>query len=150
MKCRSRSHSPRHKPPEHSVGDHCGDDYPSRCARSTRLVEALHDVAQSQRFEAAEFLTISKLDPEGDGPGYQRVLNESRAKRLAQYLLDGQAEQDAFLPTSVFLATNNDIPFDPQTNTIAFDVSQIGPFNVVDGQHRIAGLVWPLTKTPIF
>ena len=87
------------------------------------------------------FYTISTLDAEGDGAGYQRVLNESRAKRLAQYLLDGQEEQDAFLPTSVFLATNHDIPFDAQTNTITFDVEQIGPFNVVDGQHRIAGLV---------
>jgi DGQHR domain-containing protein len=87
------------------------------------------------------FYTINKLDPEGDGPGYQRLLNEGRAKRLAQYLLDGQSEKDAFLPTSIFLATNKDIPFDAATNTITFDVQQMGPFNVVDGQHRIAGLV---------
>jgi len=39
------------------------------------------------------------------------------------------------------LATNKDIPFNPATNTITFEVEQIGPFNVVDGQHRIAGLV---------
>lgn len=87
------------------------------------------------------FYAISKLDPADAGPGYQRLLNDGRAKRLADYLVDGQAEQDAFLPTSIFLATNKDISFDPATNTITFDVSQIGPFNVVDGQHRIAGLV---------
>lgn len=94
------------------------------------------------------FYAISELDPEGDGPGYQRLLNESRARRLSQYLIDGHAEQDAFLPTSVFLATNHDIPFDAQTNTITFDVARIGPFNVVDGQHRIAGLVLAADENP--
>jgi DGQHR domain-containing protein len=92
------------------------------------------------------FYTISRLDPEDAGPGYQRILNESRAKRLADYLLDGQTEGDAFLPTSIFLATSKDIPFDPTTNTITFDVGAVGPFNVVDGQHRIAGLIAAATK----
>jgi DGQHR domain-containing protein len=87
------------------------------------------------------FYTISKLDPADAGPGYQRLLNDGRAKRLADYLVDGQSEQDAFLPTSIFLATNKDISFEAATNTITFDISEIGPFNVVDGQHRIAGLV---------
>lgn len=94
------------------------------------------------------FYTINKLDPDGEGPGYQRLLNEGRAKRLAQYLLDGHSEKDAFLPTSIFLATNKNIPFDPATNTITFDVNQIGPFNVVDGQHRIAGLVSAADENP--
>ncbi len=94
------------------------------------------------------FYTINKLDPDGAGPGYQRLLNEGRAKRLAEYLLDGHTEQDAFLPTSVLLATNKDIPFDSSTNTITFDVDQVGPFNVVDGQHRIAGLVLAADKNP--
>lgn len=94
------------------------------------------------------FYTINKLDPDDVGPGYQRLLNEGRAKRLADYLLDGQAEMDAFLPTSIFLATHKSIPFDSSTNTITFDVSQIGPFNVVDGQHRIAGLVLAAEKNP--
>src|SRR4051794_37312780 len=94
------------------------------------------------------FYTINKLDPADTGPGYQRLLNEGRAKKLADYLLDGQAEKDAFLPTSIFLATNKDIPFDASTNTITFDVSEIGPFNVVDGQHRIAGLVLAAEKNP--
>jgi DGQHR domain-containing protein len=94
------------------------------------------------------FYTISKLDPDDAGPGYQRLLNEGRAKRLAEYLVDGQIEKDAFLPTSIFLATNKDIPFDFSTNTITFEVGQIGPFNVVDGQHRIAGLVLAADKNP--
>jgi len=33
-----------------------------------------------------DFYKISKLDPEDEGPGYQRLLDEGRAKRLADYL----------------------------------------------------------------
>lgn len=87
------------------------------------------------------FYAIEKLDPGGAGPGYQRLLNEGRAKRLSEYLLDGHEEGDAFLPTSIFLATDKDIVFDEATNTITFDIDEVGPFNVVDGQHRVAGLV---------
>lgn len=94
------------------------------------------------------FYAIEKLDPDGAGPGYQRLLNEGRAKRLAEYLIDGHEEGDAFLPTSIFLATDKDIEFDETTNTINFDISQVGPFNVVDGQHRIAGLVRAAEKDP--
>lgn len=94
------------------------------------------------------FYTISKLDPDEAGPGYQRLLNEGRAKRLSEYLIDGTSEGDAFLPTSIFLATNKDIVFDSSTNSITFDVAQVGPFNVVDGQHRIAGLVMAAEKDP--
>jgi DGQHR domain-containing protein len=92
------------------------------------------------------FYTINKLDPEEEGPGYQRILNQGRAKRLTEYLLDGQIEGDAFLPTSIFLATSKDIPFDSSANTITFDVALVGPFNVVDGQHRIAGLIGAAAK----
>ena len=94
------------------------------------------------------FYQINKLDPEDAGPGYQRILNEGRAKKLADYLLDGQLEGDAFLPTSIFLATNKDIPFDQATNTITFNMALVGPFNVVDGQHRIAGLIAAAAKNP--
>ncbi len=94
------------------------------------------------------FYTINRLDPENAGPGFQRLLNQGRAKKVADYLLDGQIEGDAFLPTSIFLATSRDIPFDSSTNTITFDVGHVGPFNVVDGQHRIAGLVMAAEKNP--
>ena len=87
------------------------------------------------------FYQINKLDPDEEGPGFQRLLNQGRAKKLTDYLLDGHTERDAFLPTSLFLATNKDIPFNASTNSITFDVKEVGPFNVVDGQHRIAGLV---------
>jgi len=87
------------------------------------------------------FYDIERLDPKNpDDRGYQRLLNKARAKKLAEYLLDGQEYQDAFLPTSIFLATDKEISFDPTTNTLTFDVEEVGPFSVVDGQHRIEGL----------
>lgn len=92
------------------------------------------------------FYTITKLDPETSGPGFQRLLNDSRARKLADYLLDSTEEGDAFLPTSIFIATNKDVDFNELANTITFDVAEVGPFNVVDGQHRIAGLVMAAEK----
>jgi DGQHR domain-containing protein len=95
-----------------------------------------------------DFYSIERLDPDNPSDGYQRLLNKARAKKLADYLVDGQREQDAFLPTSIFLATDKSIPFDETANTISFDVSEIGPFSVVDGQHRIEGLKMAAEKVP--
>jgi DGQHR domain-containing protein len=87
------------------------------------------------------FYSVETLDPENlNDKGYQRLLNKARAKKLADYIVKGQDSQDAFLPTSVFLATDKSIPFDVTTNTIAIDVGAVGPFSVVDGQHRLEGL----------
>ena len=46
------------------------------------------------------FYRISKLDPDVEGPGFQRLLNQSRARKLTEYLLDGHIEADAFLPNA--------------------------------------------------
>lgn len=97
--------------------------------------------------KVANFFQIDTLDS-GLGVGYQRVLNESRAKRLSEYLLDGHKEKEAFLPTSIFLATDKLLPFDEQTNTITIDTEKVGAFNVVDGQHRIRGLILAAEKDP--
>ena len=87
------------------------------------------------------FYTIERLDPENaNEKGYQRLLNKGRAKKLADYIVAGQETKDAFLPTSIFLATNKSIDFNPTNNTIKIDIDEIGPFNVVDGQHRVEGL----------
>lgn len=87
------------------------------------------------------FYNVETLDPIDDNDkGYQRLLNTSRAKKLADYIIKGQDSKDAFLPTSVFLATDKDILFDSKNNTIEIDSSAIGPFSVVDGQHRLEGL----------
>jgi DGQHR domain-containing protein len=85
--------------------------------------------------------SVETLDPESnDDKGYQRLLNKARAKRLADYILGGQDSKDAFLPTSVFLATDRSIPFDEEAHTIEILPDEIGPFSVVDGQHRLEGL----------
>ena len=87
------------------------------------------------------FYSVETLDPSNGGDsGYQRILNQARARNLADYILRGQDSQDAFLPTSVFLATDKHLDFNTSTNTLTFDPSAIGPLNVVDGQHRLEGL----------
>ncbi len=87
------------------------------------------------------FYSVETLDPENtNDTGYQRLLNTARAKRLADYIVKGQDSQDAFLPTSVLLATDKSLPFNEQNNTITIDSATIGSFSVVDGQHRVEGL----------
>ncbi len=96
-----------------------------------------------------DFFQIERLDPTlGKEKGYQRVLDERRKKKFADYLINAWKEDDAFLPTSVFLATDKDIPYNQQNNTIEFDTKEIGSFNVVDGQHRISGLLEAVEKVP--
>jgi DGQHR domain-containing protein len=95
------------------------------------------------------FYSIERLDPENANvQGYQRLLNKGRAKKLADYIVAGQETRDAFLPTSIFLATNKSISFNPADNTIEIDIDEIGPFNVVDGQHRVEGLKMAAEKDP--
>jgi DGQHR domain-containing protein len=87
------------------------------------------------------FYNVETLDPaDPNDTGYQRLLNVARAKRLADYIIKGQDSHDAFLPTSIFLATEKSIQFNEHDNTIEFDQSVIGPFSVVDGQHRLEDL----------
>ena len=87
------------------------------------------------------FYSIERLDPENASEkGYQRLLNKARAKKLADYIVAGQETKDAFLPTSIFIATNKNIEFNHLNNTIEIDIDEVAPFNVVDGQHRVEGL----------
>jgi DGQHR domain-containing protein len=87
------------------------------------------------------FYSVETLDPEDDNDkGYQRLLNKARAKKLADYIVDGQETKDAFLPTSIFIATHKNIDFNSTNNTIEIDIDTVGPFSVVDGQHRVEGL----------
>lgn len=93
------------------------------------------------------FYSVETLDPEDtESKGYQRLLNRARAKKLADYILKGQDSNDVFLPTSIFLATHNDIKFDEKNNTLEIDSAAIGPFSVVDGQHRLEGLRLAMEK----
>jgi DGQHR domain-containing protein len=87
------------------------------------------------------FYNVEKLDTaDANDKGYQRVLNLARARKLADYIIKGQDKRDAFLPTSVFLTTDKSIDFNEADHTINFDTDVVGPFSVVDGQHRLEGL----------
>lgn len=103
-------------------------------------------------FTAAEFagpgfFSVEALDPE-TSRGFQRILEDKRRNRVATYLASMRGENRAFLPTSVFLATDADIAYDSQNHTIKFDTDKIGAFNVVDGQHRIKGLIKAAEDVP--
>jgi len=87
------------------------------------------------------FYSIERLDPENaKEKGYQRLLNKGRAKKLADYIISGQDTKDAFLPTSIFMATDKNISFNTSNNTIEISMEDVCPLNIVDGQHRIEGL----------
>ena len=93
------------------------------------------------------FYNVETLDPENSNDkGYQRLLNKARAKKLADYIIKGQDSQDAFLPTSVFIATDKNIEYNSIDNTIEIDTSLVCPFSVVDGQHRLEGLKMAASK----
>ena len=89
------------------------------------------------------FYTVDKLEPKSDGggKGFQRILNDTRANRLARHLREAFPEGYANLPTTIFLATDKQLDFNIKNNTLSFDSETIGPFSVVDGQHRIEGLI---------
>jgi hypothetical protein len=96
---------------------------------------------QARHLLTRGFYDIERLDPENAyDKGYQRVLNTARAKRLGDYLVSGQEQHDAFLPTSIFLATDKELEFDAVNNLLEIDISKVGSFSVVDGQHRLEGL----------
>lgn len=98
---------------------------------------------------ADNFYSVETLDPdEPNDKGYQRLLNTARAKKLADYKVKGQDSHDAFLPTSVFLATDKSIAFNEEDHTIEIDTSVVGSFSVVDGQHRLEGLKMAALRDP--
>ena len=85
------------------------------------------------------FYDVEHLEPRRGG--YQRILNQTRANRLSRHLADGYPSGYANLPTTIFLATDKEISFNADTNRIEFETEEVCPFRVVDGQHRIAGLI---------
>ena len=90
-------------------------------------------------FKRPNFYRVDKLDARKNS-GYQRYLDEKRAKRISKDLIDAwRANNALFLPTSLFLATNNDIKF--AKGKIEFNIDDVCPFDIVDGQHRIGALI---------
>lgn len=85
---------------------------------------------------------VDRLDVQEE-TGMQRLLNKTRARSFARDFADADRHNQAFLPTSVFWATEGSVSYDEQTKEIFFDDvehSGVCPFDVVDGQHRLEGL----------
>ncbi|MYD53442.1 MAG: hypothetical protein F4W96_03940 [Chloroflexi bacterium] len=96
------------------------------------------------------FYKVDRLDVQG-GSGMQRLLNQSRARSFSRDILAADKYNEAFLPTSVFLATNGSISFDEKSKEIFFSGDRKGdvfPFDVVDGQHRLEGLGMAARENP--
>ena len=93
-------------------------------------------------FLADDFFRVDYLDVQS-AKGMQRLLNESRARSFGNDLVAADKVNEAFLPTSIFLATDGSISYDERTQELYFDPSLtdgVCPFDVVDGQHRLEGL----------
>ncbi len=89
-----------------------------------------------------EFYAVEQLEPlEPEVKGFQRILDPSRANRLSRHLIKGFDSGYSNLPTTIFLATDKPISFDPATNEMSLETDEVCPFSVVDGQHRIEGLL---------
>lgn len=86
-----------------------------------------------------DFYTIDELEPTTQ-EGFQRILNETRANRLARHLTEANPRGYAHLPTTVFLATDKSVTYDDKSKVLNFETEIVCPFSVVDGQHRIEGL----------
>ena len=93
-------------------------------------------------FRQGDFYRVDRLDAQ-KGEGSQRILNEARARDFCTDILNADTKNQAFLPTSIFLATGGEISYDENTKELFFNTEQhagICPLDVVDGQHRIEGL----------
>ena len=95
---------------------------------------------------APNFYTVDVLEPQGQG--FQRILNQTRANRLSRHLTEGFDSGYANLPTTIFLATDKIVGFDSGRNEISFETDKVCPFSVVDGQHRIEGVIRSLKNKP--
>lgn len=100
-------------------------------------------------FLARDFYRVDRLDV-GNVTGMQRLLNDSRARSFGKDVVDADKRNEAFLPTSVFLATEGSISYDEQSRELYFDsdpARSVCPLDVVDGQHRLEGLKLAAAKS---
>ena len=104
-----------------------------------KLTFYLTYVTPEDLFEQDEFYTVDQLEPKSQ-LGYQRILEKTRANRLARHLRESFTHGYANIPTTIFLATDKSVSYDSDAGLISFESEEVCPFNVVDGQHRIEGL----------
>lgn len=80
---------------------------------------------------------ISRRDEDAE-KGFQRTLNESRAKDIAKYL----DENNGTIPSALILSAqdNSKFRFDTESGRVMFQTNS-NSFMVLDGQHRLYGLL---------
>ncbi len=82
------------------------------------------------------------LDPNDPDQGYQRPPERSRITRIGKYLISG--EGGGLFPTAVLLAARSPLAYDRREGTV--EVSSDDPLQIVDGQHRLAGLKYAIDE----
>jgi DGQHR domain-containing protein len=80
---------------------------------------------------------VSRRDEDAE-KGFQRTLNDSRAKDIARYL----DEFKGIIPSALILSSQDNarFAFDTKNNEISF-ITNPNSFMVLDGQHRLFGLL---------
>lgn len=91
-------------------------------------------VLPTEVLEKVCYVSSRDQDPK---EGFQRSLNESRAKDIANYMNN----RDGFIPSAIILSAQDSVQFsyNKKNNTINFKENTHG-FMVLDGQHRLYGL----------
>lgn len=82
------------------------------------------------------------LSPTDKKQGYQRPPEKSRITKIGRYLTE--SENHILFPTAVLLSARNDVNYDKKRGTIT--ISYDSPLQIIDGQHRIAGLKYAIQE----
>lgn len=87
------------------------------------------------------FYSVEPLNPRDPKTGkYQRELISKRTEEIARDVLRALKNGDFFMPSTILLATKNQVDHDEASGTISFDTKKLGTFSVVDGQHRLGSM----------
>ena len=73
------------------------------------------------------FYTVDKLEPKQSGRGFQRILSETRANRLARHLKEAFSRGYANLPTTILLATSEPLEFNNSNTNLALTLNGMVP-----------------------
>lgn len=99
------------------------------------------------KIDSEVLIKNSNVERLSEGKGVQRYLNEQRASDIAKFC----ERYDAIFPTPIIVSLNTDFIIDRDENDDvinklevlatenSFD-SQMRPFSIIDGQHRLAGI----------
>jgi DGQHR domain-containing protein len=99
--------------------------------------------------KAKDLIRVTKVDPynpklsptDGD-QGYQRPPERSRVTQIGRYLIE-QGGSGLF-PTAILLSARHELSYDKKQGTITVTSNQ--PLQIVDGQHRLAGLHYAIEE----